>query len=61
MQLSELGRRGDKKKWPNFKMVAKEGFEPGLFRLRVRHPTAEVPRSTFCVEYEAAQNEGENN
>ena len=31
-------------KCPNIKTVAKEGFERGLSRLRVRHSTTELPR-----------------
>ena len=31
---------------PNLRNGSKEEFEPGLTRLRVRHSTADVPRST---------------
>ena len=31
---------------PNLRNGSKGGFEPGLIRLRVRHSTAELPRST---------------
>ena len=32
------------RKCPNFETVAKEGFKPGLYRLRDRHSTAEQDR-----------------
>ena len=31
---------------PNLRNGSKGGFEPGLTRLRVRHSTTELPRST---------------
>ena len=31
---------------PNLRNGTKRGFEPGLSRLRVRHSTTELPRST---------------
>ena len=31
---------------PNLRNGSKGGFEPGLTRLRVRHSTAELPRSS---------------
>ena len=33
-------------KMPNLRNGSKGGFEPGFTRLRVRHSTAELPRST---------------
>ena len=32
---------------PNLRNGSKEGFEPGLTRLRVRHSTTELPRSSY--------------
>ena len=32
---------------PNLRNGSKGGFEPGLTRLRVRHSTTELPRSTL--------------
>ena len=34
---------------PNLRNGSKGGFEPGLTRLRVRHSTTELPRSTTCL------------
>ena len=42
-QLSELGHREDNE---NAQTSMQRGFKPGLSRLRVRHSTAEPPRST---------------
>ena len=42
IQFSELGASSRERKCPNFETVAKEGFEPGLSRLRFRHSTAEL-------------------
>ena len=37
---------------PNLPNGTKGGFEPGLTRLRVRHSTTKLPRSTlYTVEY----------
>ena len=33
----------------NLRNGSKGGFEPGLTRLRVRHSTTELPRSTMCA------------
>ena len=35
---------------PNLPNGTKGGFEPGLTRLRVRHSTTELPRSTMYAE-----------
>ena len=40
---------------PNLGNGSKGGFEPGLSRLRVRHSTAELPRSTYMVQVNIAQ------
>ena len=45
IQLSRLRRREVKENAHTFKRYQR-GFEPGLSRLRVRHSTAELPRST---------------
>ena len=37
------------RKCPNFETAATGEFEPGLSRLRVRHSTTELPRSTWKV------------
>ena len=38
---------------PNLRNGSKGGFEPGLTRLRVRHSTTELPRSTHNMHYVA--------
>ena len=43
IQLSELGHHGENENAQASKWH-KRGFEPGLFRLRVWHSTAELPR-----------------
>ena len=48
IQLSEQGRLWSERKRPNLRNGSKGGFEPGLSRLRVRHSTTELLRST-CV------------
>ena len=40
----------ERKKKPNLRNGTKAGFEPGLTRLRVRHSTTELPRSTNVDE-----------
>ena len=35
---------------PNLRQCSKAGFEPGLTRLRVRHSTTELPRSTIVSD-----------
>ena len=35
---------------PNLRNGSKGGFEPGLTRLRVRHSTTELPRSTLPLK-----------
>ena len=42
IQLSELGHREENENTPSIETVAK-GIEPGLYRLRVWHSTAELP------------------
>ena len=46
IQLSEQGRQWRERKMPNLRNGSKWGFEPGLSRLRVRHSTTELRRST---------------
>ena len=46
IQLSEQGRLWSERKMPNLRNGSKGGFEPGLSRLRVRHSTTELLRST---------------
>ena len=43
---------------PNLRNGSKGGFEPGLTRLRVRHSTTELPRST--TDPASADNTGTN-
>ena len=45
IQLSELERREEKEN-AHISKRYQRGFEPGLSRLRVRHSTTELPRST---------------
>ena len=45
IQLSRLRRREEKENAQTSKQYQR-GFEPGLSRLRVRHSTTELPRST---------------
>ena len=46
VHLSKLGRRRENENTQTSKRW-RRGFEPGLFRLRVRHSTAEPQRITF--------------
>ena len=48
IQLSEQGRLWSERKMPNLRNGSKGGFEPGLSRLRVRHSTTELLRSTYA-------------
>ena len=41
------GASMERRKMPNLPNGTKGGFEPGLTRLRVRHSTTELPRSTY--------------
>ena len=41
-----------RKKMPKLRHGSKWGFEPGLSRLRVRHSTTELPRSTTYLVYQ---------
>ena len=43
----------ERTKMPNFRNGNKEGFEPGLTWLRVRHSTTELPRSILPLSYRA--------
>ena len=50
LQSSEwTGSSWWERKCPDFKTVAKGGFEPWISRLRVQHSTAELPHSTSNV------------
>ena len=46
IQRSRLRRLRSERKMPNLRNGSKGGFEPGLSRLRVRHSTTELLRST---------------
>ena len=43
------GTTMERTKIPNLRNGSKGGFEPGLTRLRVRHSTTELPRSTILL------------